>query len=502
LILTLIYIVIVLLMAAPVLSGASGAMPEGGQRAPPAIPPPADGPVLVRVYYGQDRDLYAGVLISFDVLETDYEREYHVVLATPEDLARLEAAGVRVETDPDRTLDQYSQPREAPLEQTEAIPGYPCYRTVEETFATAQSIAATYPNLATWTDVGDSWEKTAGQGGYDMMVLKLTNSAVPGPKPKLFVTSAIHAREYATAELVTRFAEVLVNNYGTDPDATWLIDHHEIHLMLHTNPDGRKKAETGLSWRKNTNQNYCSPTSNYRGADLNRNFEFHWGCCGGSSGSECDTLYRGPSPASEPETQAVQNYGRAEFPDQRGPNESDPAPDDATGVYLDIHASGKLLLWPWGHTPDPSPNATQLQTMGRKLAYWNDHEPKQGYGLYPTDGTTKDFGYGEMGLASFVYELGTQFFQGCLCGQGGAHALHDARRARRAVSVAERRRGRTRGDARHAGHAPGDGERHALQQQQRRRADAERRRRRGLYRYTALDHRGDGGCHVRLRREL
>ncbi len=108
---------------------------------------------------------------------------------------------------------------------------------------------------------------------------------MPGPKPKLFITAAIHAREYTTAELVTRFAEYLVNNYGTNADATWILDHHEIHIMLHTNPDGRKQAETGLSWRKNTNQNYCGATSTSRGADLNRNFAFQWGCCGGSSGS-------------------------------------------------------------------------------------------------------------------------------------------------------------------------------------------------------------------------
>ena len=100
----------------------------------------------------------------------------------------------------------------------------------------------------------------------------MTNSAIAGPKPKLFVTGAIHAREYATAELATRFAEYLVNNYGVDADATWILDYHEVHVMLQTNPDGRKKAETGLSWRKNTNQNYCGATSNYRGADLNRNF--------------------------------------------------------------------------------------------------------------------------------------------------------------------------------------------------------------------------------------
>ena len=123
-------------------------------------------------------------------------------------------------------------------------------------------------------------EKTAGLGGYDMMVLVLTNSAISGDKPKLFATAAIHAREYAGAPLCLHFAKYLIDNYGIDADATWILDYHEIHLMFHTNPDGRKQAETGLSWRKNTNQNYCGATSNNRGADLNRNFEYQWGCCG------------------------------------------------------------------------------------------------------------------------------------------------------------------------------------------------------------------------------
>jgi len=53
---------------------------------------------------------------------------------------------------------------------------------VEETFQTAENLAANHPDLATWIDVGDSWEKTtpAGNPGYDMMVLRLTNSAVAG----------------------------------------------------------------------------------------------------------------------------------------------------------------------------------------------------------------------------------------------------------------------------------------------------------------------------------
>jgi carboxypeptidase T len=185
-----------------------------------------------------------------------------------------------------------------------------------------------------------------------------------------------------------------------------------VHLMLQANPDGRKEAETGLSWRKNTDNNYCSDT-NDRGADLNRNFEFQWGCCGGSSGSECDELYRGPAPASEPEVQAVQNYLRSQFPDQRDDDLTAPAPVTTAGIYLDFHSYGELVLWPWGFTSDVPPNGTALQTLGRKLAFFNDYSPEQAIGLYPTDGTTDDFAYGDLGLAAYTVEVGTTFFQPC-----------------------------------------------------------------------------------------
>ncbi|MDZ7296262.1 MAG: M14 family metallopeptidase, partial [candidate division KSB1 bacterium] len=369
---------------------------------------------LVRVYY-PDPAMGRSLFVAFEaqVLETNYEAGYHLMEVTADDIARLTAVGARVEPETERKLADYYAVRVQPLAQTEGIPGYPCYRTVEETFADAQAIANAHPNLATWTDQGNSWEKSAGLGGYDMMVLRLTNSAIPGPKPKLFINGAIHAREYTPAELAMRFAEYLVNNYGTDADVTWILDYHEVHIMPHANPDGRKKAEAGLSWRKNTNQNYCGATSNNRGADLNRNFPFKWGCCGGSSGNPCDATYRGPSPASEPETQAIRDYMRALFPDQRGSGDSDPAPADATGVYIDLHSYSQLVLWPWGYTSAVAPNGTQLQTLGRKFAYWNGYTPQQSMDLYATDGTTDDFIYGELGVAGYCFELGTAFFQAC-----------------------------------------------------------------------------------------
>jgi carboxypeptidase T len=366
--------------------------------------------VVVRAYF-DDPQMVWDLASWNEPWEVHYDKGYVVVEVSIAEYALLEGAGFRLEIDHELT-EELNRPLTYLHDQISGIPGYPCYRTVEETYDTAAGLATAYPHLASWITIGESWEKQAGLGGYDLKVLRLTNSNVEGEKPKIFIMAALHAREYTTAELVTRMAEYLVYNYGVDPDATWLLDHHEIHLLLQANPDGRKRAETGLSWRKNTNNNYCANT-NSRGVDLNRNFAFQWGCCGGSSGNQCDTTYRGPSPSSELEVQAVQDYVRAEFPDQREDPIGAGAPITATGVFLDIHSYSRLILWPWGFTATPTANATAFQTLGRKLAYFNNYKPEQAIGLYPTDGTTDDFAYGELGLAAYTYELGTSFFQQC-----------------------------------------------------------------------------------------
>ncbi len=398
------------LVLSPGLAAGAGAMP-----AHPAAPTP-DGVFVVRIYYNTVED--SKLLHGFDLFEYNNQVERYFLAAVDRaGLARLEGLGFRAVLDPEETANfaRLSVPwAEAP----DAIPGYSCYRTVEETYAAAQALVTAHPTLATWTDVGNSWTKQQGAGGYDMMVLKLTNSAITGAKPKLFITASIHAREYTTAETATRFAEYLVNNYGTDADATWILDHHEIHLLLQMNPDGRKKAEGGLSWRKNVDNNDgCSNPSTW-GTDLNRNYTFKWGCCGGSSGSACNEEYRGPTASSEPETQAVQTYMAAIFPDQRGPLDTDAAPADATGVYIDLHSWSELVLWPWGWTSTLSPNATQLQTLGRKMAFFNSYTPEKSYTLYATDGTTDDHAYGVYGVAAYTIEMGTAFFQDCTTFEG------------------------------------------------------------------------------------
>ena len=227
-----------------------------------------------------------------------------------------------------------------------------------------------------------------------MMVLKLTNSQITESKPKIFIIAGIHAREYTTSETATRFAEYLLSNYGTDADVTWLVDYHEIHILFYTNPDGRKEAEAGLSWRKNTNENYCGVTSTSRGADLNRNFSYQWGGAGSSSNT-CDATYRGPSANSEPETQAVVSYILANFPDQRG---TGAAPADTTGVFIDLHSYGGYVLWPGAIPPALRQMPLSWRPLAEKFAYFNSYLPVRPARPLHMLRCTTDFAYGELGF--------------------------------------------------------------------------------------------------------
>jgi len=366
------------------------------------------------------------IAISFHhaVLEVDYKNNFIIADITEKEVKKLREAGFDVLV-AEAWNDRYKEFRSKyfGLVTTElqkgaiaSIPGFECYPTVEETLSQGERLAANYSDLAEWVDIGDSWKKVNNQGGYDLMVLKITNQQILTEKPKLFIHSSMHAREYTPATLNLDFAKLLLEQYPINPDIRWIVDYHEVHLLFHMNPDGRKIAESGISQRKNINDMYCPSgiDNGTVGVDLNRNFAFFWNSTtDGSSGIECDQDFRGISPESEPETKAVSNYIRSIFPDARGPNESDAAPVNTSGMHLDIHSYSQLVLWPYGHTEKPSPNNTGFVALGNKLAWYNNYTPQQSVGLYPTDGTSDDVSYGELGIAALTFELGTSFFQEC-----------------------------------------------------------------------------------------
>ncbi|MGV6851041.1 MAG: M14 family zinc carboxypeptidase [bacterium] len=385
-------------------------------------PPKTSAPWLTRVYFVEPSAIkeWASKVAP---LEINAKQSYALfAIQTPELWNAFRQSGFKL------AIDEKAQSKWNRLVNSnniKSIPGFSCYKTVEETFNRVEQLMAQYaPSgcdqpgstqscLAEWIDIGDSWEKQQNSAnGYDLKVLKITNRKIQENKPIFFGMSSMHARELTPAATTMAFAELLLSQYGQNADVTWLLDHHEVQLLLQANPDGRKQAETGLLWRKNTNNNFCSNTET-RGIDLNRNYPFEWGNHNGSSTVACDTTFRGPLAQSEPETQAVVNYVESIFPDQRPDDLTVAAPDDTQGIFIDFHSYSGLVLWPWGFTETVAPNGIAMQTLGRKFAWFNNYTPEQSVGLYATDGTTDDFAYGDLGLPAYTFELGTEFFQDC-----------------------------------------------------------------------------------------
>ena len=103
---------------------------------------------------------------------------------------------------------------------------------------------------------------------------------------------------------------------------------------------------------------------------------------------------------------------RSIFPDQR----ADPltAPRRWTQP-ASTWTSTATASWFSGHGASPAPwRPTALPCRpGPQIRLLQQLHPEQAIGLYPTDGTTDDFGYGDLGVASYTFELGTNFFQDC-----------------------------------------------------------------------------------------
>ena len=370
-------------------------------------------PVIARVYF-EDRDQLQQFYAYSDVWSINHPQQFATVQVNDiETWQKLQQMDLTIRLD-QKLMDQVAADQakiRLHSPNGSGIPGYACCATLAENTQRINQMASSFPDLVEVIDIGDSWEKVQdGSQGEDLKVLRITNQNVIADKPVLFISSAIHAREYTTAELNTRFAEYLVSQYGVDADVTWILDYHEIHLSLHSNPDGRKRAETGILWRKNTNNNYCSDSNN-RGIDLNRNYPYQWGI--GGSSSACNETFFGPSEASESEIADQMFYLRQLFDDNRGPGDNDPAPADTAGIFIDIHSYSELILWPWGYTTNDTANVSQLEALGKRTAYFNQYNPIPVNELVITGGGSIDAIYGELGVASLAFELGTAFFQDC-----------------------------------------------------------------------------------------
>mmetsp|Transcript_27153 Transcript_27153/g.57066 ORF Transcript_27153/g.57066 Transcript_27153/m.57066 type:complete len:605 (+) Transcript_27153:498-2312(+) len=266
--------------------------------------------------------------------------------------------------------------------------------------------------------------KTSPQSNTSRSTSSNNNNNSNSSKGKFLVSGGVHPREYAPPQLVFEFAIHLLSNYNIDADITWIVDHTEIHIITHVNPDGRIIAEgvRAAYWRKNVNpgneRDGCS--AGEIGVDINRNFDFVWGDTGGASDDPCDESYMGSDAASESETRVLEDYARSIFP--AGQQKSDPEDmmDVALGegisdIYMDVHSYGEYTYYPWGHVDKQSKDNEALEALGRKISSFNGHDlwaPGHDF-VYPVSGDTSDYMYGVLGVASYGLEIGDDFYESC-----------------------------------------------------------------------------------------
>jgi hypothetical protein len=272
-------------------------------------------------------------------------------------------------------------------------PGY--FRTYEQVKAAMFALAAAHPDLVKVEDIGDSYEKTAGKADRDIFVLRLTSpKGDAATKPKALWTHGIHAREIATPEIGFRFGKELAEGYGKDAEVTALLDTREVCIVVMLNPDGHAVVEKGYAGEAGGDLMQRKNTSPPFGTDLNRNYPYEWGGPGASSSPRSET-YRGKGPASEPEIQAVVAFAEKIRP----------------SIFIDCHSHGKEILYPWGYTQKPTKDEAGILEISKRFAELSGYGILRSYDLYPNSGSSKDWGYGHLGIPSWTIETGTQFHQ-------------------------------------------------------------------------------------------
>ncbi len=325
------------------------------------------------------------------------------------------------------------------------------YKTNDEIVAELQRLAADYPNLTKLVDYGDSFckqtngcETPGGETlpGRDLLALRISNKSITGTstisgtqilsgtKPVFLLHAGIHARELAVQETSLRFAGWLLENYATNSTVKPIVDWQETWVIPVANPDGYDTVVLGTQPPYNTFPYSGSPllhrkngrvtsgcawpsfVSNQFGVDLNRNHSFGWGPIGTST-NPCNTVFNGSGGGSEPETVAYERVIDALIIDQRGPNRTDEAPADTTGIAISLHSYGGDIIYSWGDglSPDIAPNNDDLRGIADRLSKDNGYRPIQGNDFYSVSGATDDHIYGTYGIPSFTFELGTTFLQ-------------------------------------------------------------------------------------------
>lgn len=159
-------------------------------------------------------------------------------------------------------------------------------------------------------------------GGLDIFTVDVARNISERPEgeiedlPALVVDGGHHGNEQLSIEAAYLLLEDVLEQAAEDPST---LDGKRLVVTPVINPDGYVRDK-----RSNTHR-----------VDLNRNYPFHWGLYG-TADHPASFTYRGPSAASEPETQA--NIDLIESVDAR--------------AYLSGHTGTYDLVLPWRASED------------------------------------------------------------------------------------------------------------------------------------------------------
>jgi carboxypeptidase T len=348
--------------------------------AAPATAQPVNGAGFYRINKVFDAGTRSAIAATgADIFEVGHD--YILVEATSEEARALGRLGLTLE----------------PQAFIQAFPAVDsAYHDYAEMLAELQQAAFDHPTIFSLFSMGLSYQ------GRTVWAGKISdNVGTDEDEPEVLFTHHQHAREHLTVEMALYTLKMLTDEYGTDPQITSLVDGREIWIVFDMNPDGGEyDIATGsyASWRKNRQPN--AGTSDI-GTDLNRNWDYRWGCCGGSSGTPSSETYRGAAAFSAPETAVVRD-----FVDSRVIGGT-----QQITVHLDIHTYGELVMWPYGYTLTDVPvDMTQddhdvFVTVGQAMAATNGYTPQQASDLYISDGGIKDYLYGAHRIFSLSFEM-------------------------------------------------------------------------------------------------
>ncbi len=341
--------------------------------------------VLVQLNSDADFEFINNSVDRLDILSVK-PGHYAEIATQGDDLKYIQDAGLQVKILTENMEANYAS-------RSKGI-GYGIYHTYSENIAFVDSLHLLYPEV-----ISEKWSIGQSHEGRDLWCFRVSdNPSVDEGEPEILIDGKHHAREIMASEFPIMFAEYLAQNYGTDPEITWLLDNRELYIVPIVNPDGDVYNESGYPngggmWRKNRRNNGGGSF----GVDPNRNYPYNWGLDNnGSSPDPSSETYRGPSAGSEPEIQALMALI----------NEHDFITHDS------VHTYSNLTLFPWGYTSADSPHHSTFVHMGDEMTKFNGYEPGQPSDiLYDVNGGANDWVYGATGehnmIFSFCNEIGS-----------------------------------------------------------------------------------------------